>query len=168
MVLFRGFFEWYVPTFGVHAAPLRRLHEFEADRIVADAVGGELLGRALCRSMVADAYLDAHDWPSVFAGTRDEPGPPKTAISGIAGVLAGPARDEDAGSWIAQELARETHELESHPSLAERLDPLGVEPSLLELAAAPSESASHVLGSAQAAVEERLNIRSRDEIEAVT
>jgi hypothetical protein len=98
----------------------------------------------------------ARDWPSVFAGARDEPGSPKAAISGIPGGLAGPAHDEVAGSWITQELARETHELESHPSLAERLDALGAEPSLLELAAAPSESAPHVLGSAQAAVEERL------------
>jgi tetratricopeptide (TPR) repeat protein len=141
-----------------------RRHEFEADRIAADAVGGELLGRALCRSTVADAYLDAHYWPSLFARTRDEPDPPTTAISGLVGVLAAAASGEEAASWIARELARETHELESHPSLAERLDALGVEPSVLEPAAAPSESAAHVLGSARAAVEEELNIRWQQEV----
>jgi hypothetical protein len=142
--VFRRFFEWYVPVFNAHTFPLMRTHEFEADRLAADAVGGDALGHALGRLAVADGFLHTRYWPSVLSGAGDDPAPPRTAFTQLAGRIRDAALDERSEGWLDAALSEEPGPTDSHPALAQRLAALGLDPSVLRTPDDDQERAADV------------------------
>lgn len=74
--LFRRFFIWYQPRFEAYSFPLRRLHEYDADKAAADAAGAEPAASSLVTAVLNASYLDTEYWPHVYARANDEPRPP--------------------------------------------------------------------------------------------
>jgi Zn-dependent protease with chaperone function len=129
---FRRFFEWYVPRFNAHTFPLMRAHEFEADRLAADAVGADALGQALGRLAIAGGFLQTRYWPSVFARAIDQPAP-RDAFTQLGKAIRTAAADEDSAHWLYAALQQQPDASDSHPALTRRLDALGLQPDALQL-----------------------------------
>lgn len=161
--VFRLFFEWYVPRFNAHALPLMRAHEFEADRVAAGAVGAEALASALSRIAVADTFLERRYWPAVFARAADEPAPPSTAFTQIAGRIRDAAGDESAAAWLAEALEREPEPGDSHPSIAQRLHALGIS-APVPPGGADERAADIYLGGKVSSLCGRLDVRWQREV----
>jgi Zn-dependent protease with chaperone function len=156
-ILFRRFFEWYVPRFNARTFPLMRMHEFDADRLAASAAGGENLARALGRLAVADRFLERRYWPTLYERAAQEPEPPRAAFAPLATELR--QTPPEATTWLQQTLEEAADTADTHPAFAERLQSLGVDADALRsLDGSRSESAAaRFLGSGEAALAERLD-----------
>jgi Zn-dependent protease with chaperone function len=150
--LVRRFFEWYVPHFNAYTFPVARAHEFEADDAAADAAGHEAAGSALVAGMLAGRWLHDSYWPEVYGRAIDEPSP-GAAFAPLGGRIAEAKLGDDVDRWFRRLLEEETDVFDTHPSLAERLAHLGLDPqAVLGLAREtghPSAAATY-LGEAEA------------------
>jgi Zn-dependent protease with chaperone function len=145
--LFRRFFEWYVPYFSAYSFPLMRAHEFEADRVAAEAAGPEAAGRALVRVRMADRVLHGEFWPGLFDRADREAEPPADTFEAVSRVLPAVSARKEAGDWLEQDLGLEADTADTHPSLADRLAALGVSPTgLLATNGAGETAARRYLG----------------------
>jgi Zn-dependent protease with chaperone function len=126
--IFRRFFEWYVPRFDAYSFPLRRAHEFEADEAAAAAAGPQAAMTALLSGTLGARYLYEQYWPAIYSRADDEQEPPRSAFAPMAGELAWARSGEAVREVLTQELAREPDVADTHPSLAERVRHLGLDP----------------------------------------
>lgn len=126
-------FEWFLkrwsPYFTAYSFVLARAQEYEADRFAALAGGAEALGRALVRMEVASVSLEAPFWAGVRRGLADAAEPPPGIIAAFSSAVGGAVPPERAARSLRQALTRRTDIGDTHPSLAERLQALGVEPA---------------------------------------
>jgi Zn-dependent protease with chaperone function len=126
--LFRRFFSWYQPRFEAYSFPLRRLHEYDADRAAADAAGAEPAASSLVAAVLNGSYLDTEYWPRVYARANEEPVPPPGVFRALPEGLANARKHPRADTWIANALARPTAPQDTHPSIGARIERLGFEP----------------------------------------
>jgi Zn-dependent protease with chaperone function len=126
--LVRRFFVWYVPYFNAYSLPLARAHEFEADDAAVDAAGKEATGASLVKGMLAARWAQESYWPGVFRRALDEPAPPQTAMTPMAEGIAKASHVENVELWYRRLLEIETDVYDSHPSIAERLAHLELDP----------------------------------------
>jgi Zn-dependent protease with chaperone function/tetratricopeptide (TPR) repeat protein len=138
--LVRRFFEWYVPYFNAYTLPLARQQEFEADEASVHAAGKEAAASSLVAVNLATRWLDEDYWPRVFRGVVEAPAPPRSAFAPLARELGAAKRFGNVEAWYHDLLATETDPADSHPSVAERLRHLGVDPEEA-LRAATSDAA---------------------------
>ena len=125
--LFLPFFRWYAPRFECHAQALSRRTEYESDRLAAEAVGPELVARALLRVHVTGRFLSERIMPAIRRHSAVSAEPPARAFQLLGDALAeGPPRT-DMERWIGIVLADRTFDAEAHPSLAERMATLGLD-----------------------------------------
>lgn len=149
----RRFFFWYVPYFSAYTLPLVRAHEFEADEAAAAIAGREQAGGSLVRAMLVARWAEESYWPGIFRRALHEPVPPETAFAPLAEQIGEAGRDENVGAWYRSMLAVETGLYDTHPSLRERLEHLGLDPDgVLALAQADGQAtaAAAYLGEAEA------------------
>jgi Peptidase family M48 len=159
--IFRRFFRWYAPYFEAYSYPLRRAHEFEADEAAAKAAGAKPAATSLLAGAVAARYLDADYWPTVYRRADDEREPP-TAFAPMREHLARATKHESAATWLEQELTREPEPHDTHPTTAERIRHLGLDPKEVVEAArgngSPAQTAAQAfLGPAEAALTEDID-----------
>jgi Zn-dependent protease with chaperone function len=134
--IFRRFFEWYVPRFDAYSFPLRRAHEFEADEAAAAAAGPQAVMTALLSGTLGAHYLNEQYWPGIYRRADDEQEPPRSAFAPMARELATARTGSDVQQILEQELAREPDIEDTHPSLAERIRHLELDPTeIIRLAA---------------------------------
>jgi Zn-dependent protease with chaperone function len=126
--LVRRFFQWYVPYFNAYTLPLARQHEFEADEASAHAASKEAAASSLVAVSLAARWLDEDYWPRVFRGVAEEPAPPRSAFAPLARELGAAKSFGNVEAWYRDLLEVETDVADSHPSVAERLRHLGVDP----------------------------------------
>ena len=131
----RRFAGWYAPTFTAYAFPAMRAHELEADDAAAAVSGRAVTAAALVSGTMAVRWAGESYWWSVWARVVDEPEPPRAAYAPMARQIGeskqGPALD----IWYRDLLALATDATDSHPSMADRLAHLEIEPAeALELA----------------------------------
>jgi Peptidase family M48 len=165
--LVRRFFLWYVPYFNAYTLPLARAHEFEADDAAVDAAGKEATGASLVKGVLAARWADESYWPGVFRRALDEPAPPATAFVPLADGIAKASRAKDAQTWYRQLLEIETDPYDSHPSIAERLAHLELDPQhALQLAQANGRptAASAYLGDAEPEIVAAVDHAWRDDV----
>jgi Zn-dependent protease with chaperone function len=124
--LFRGFFAWYQPRFEAYSFPLRRLHEFDADRAAADAAGAEPAATSLVTAVLGASYLDTEYWPRVYARAADEAAPPDV-FRMLADGLPEARKHPRAAAWVDLALTRPTAPHDTHPSIAARIERLGLD-----------------------------------------
>ncbi len=146
---FRRFFEWYVPRFDAYSFPLRRAHEFEADRAAAQAAGPLAVSSSLLVGTLAARQLGRYYWPRVYERATHQAQVPRSAFGAIRAELKAGRDDERARFWMESELHHEPAADDTHPSTEERILSLGLAP-LEVLAAAeatsPSSAADEYLG----------------------
>jgi Zn-dependent protease with chaperone function len=129
--LFRRFFEWYVPYFNAYSFVLMRSHEFEADKAAAEAAGPRAAGSALTHLRFAGRVLDTEYWPEVYGAARKREEPPEAAFTPLTQVLPAVRARKERKRWLRDELELAAETTDTHPSLADRLQALGVDPDEL-------------------------------------
>jgi Zn-dependent protease with chaperone function len=165
--IFRRFFEWYEPRFSAYSFPLRRAHEFEADDAAAAVVGKLVAATMLVTAEVGSGYLRSEYWPRLYEGASNAVTPPTTAFEPLRRLLPEARTHASAARWVDAELRREPGVADTHPSLAERLEHLGISAEEAVRAAAANEgpSGAHAfLGLAEEALTTAIDRLWRDDV----
>jgi Zn-dependent protease with chaperone function len=102
-----GFYIFYLPRLWIRGFALNRLHEYEADRVAAQAIGAERVAEAIVQIHLAD-YAYQHR----AAGNAEMPD------------------EKQRVKWLNDALAQPDPLDDPHPSLANNLRSLGVVPKL--------------------------------------
>lgn len=157
--LLSRFYGWLAPHFDACSRALTRRHEYQADATAARAAGAEATGRALLRVEVAAQRLQARYWPALWARARTQPYPPAQLQAPLAQAMAGGAVDL---ARLLRLSARDRDPGDTHPTLAQRLDALGVQPD----AAAAGAPAIDLLDGLDARLEASLDGAWRDGVRA--
>lgn len=147
--LFTRFFDWYAPYFNAYSFVLARSNEYEADAMAAKLAGPQVAAQALVRINLGSEQLDRDFWPGVRNASRTDPHPPQALYTDMAGHLARPGMDE--ATRLAALLEEQPGLEDTHPTLAQRLAFLGVEPDLVP--PPPRSAADSLLGPLQALLE---------------
>lgn len=127
-VLFTWFVEWYAPYFSAYTFALARDDEYVADRAAAEAAGTAHAASGLVRLHLADRFEQERHWTPIFDHVAQRAAPPQDPFSALGTRLRGAAADPDAPHWLTGALARRTDHADTHPSLGDRLQALGVPP----------------------------------------
>lgn len=122
--LFERFFRWYAPYFDAYSFVLARQNEYQADAVAARLAGADVAGSALVRVNIGAGRLEHEFWPSMAEANRREGEPPRGLQRDMAAALRSRHADDDAR--IARRLAARPDVHDTHPSLAQRLQALGV------------------------------------------
>lgn len=114
----------------VLAQELARLEEFEADRAAARVVGRGLVGEALTEVALKERFLAEDYWEKVMAQSTVLPRPSIRPYREMGlGMAAGfRASTEQSNAFLRSTFADPDEGDGLHPTLAERLDALGVVP----------------------------------------
>jgi Zn-dependent protease with chaperone function len=123
--LFRSFFNWYAPFFSAYSFVLARRHEYEADEFAVELVGRQQAAQALVKIALRQRQLDDEFWPTLYAGAKDEPEPPKQPLTQMFAALQRPLARDESLAWLTTSLHFQTESADSHPSLADRLSAMG-------------------------------------------
>lgn len=128
--LILAFLRWYIPYFNACSFPLARHNEFEADASSVQLTSRLAAAQALTNTSVISSYLQERYWPAINAGARSSASPAFAPFSALnASALQGLTAAE-AERWLERALARPTNCHDTHPSLKERLEALGMAPQL--------------------------------------
>lgn len=128
--LILGFLRWYIPYFNACSFPLARHNEFEADASSVQLTSRLAAAQALTNTSVISSYLQERYWPAINAGARSSALPAFAPFSALsASALQGLSATE-AERWLERALTRPTNCHDTHPSLKERLEALGMPPQL--------------------------------------
>ncbi|MGE5744186.1 MAG: M48 family metalloprotease [Gemmatimonadota bacterium] len=123
-------FEWFLkrwsPYFNAYSFVLARAQEYEADRFAARVGGAAALGQALARLEVAGASIEQQFWGGVRRRLAQADEPPIGVIGEFSAAVRGAIPPGQSTRWLKQALARRTDVTDTHPSLSERLQALGI------------------------------------------
>ncbi len=129
--LMSRFFQWYYPRFDAYSFVLARQNEYEADAISVELTNPEIAADALVNVYVSAPYVNDNYWTKYFkkADTRPEPGfLPWQGLSQFLHKSSVAAMDLQQG--LAEQLKLETTYDDTHPALVDRLQAIGVKPSV--------------------------------------
>jgi Zn-dependent protease with chaperone function len=149
-LLFGKFFRKFAPYFDAYTFVLARKHEYEADAASADVAGASAAGRALIKTSIGGQYLEEEFWPQISRMNDHRDEPPRELFVVMNEQLVDCSTDDEADVWLETALKRNPGLSDTHPSLSQRLDALGVEPDLPE----PTDvsAADELLGDEQEAL----------------
>jgi Zn-dependent protease with chaperone function len=166
--LFRRFFEWYSPYFAAYSFVLARQDEYVADRAAAEATSPAAAAGALVRIDLTARRLDSRYRPDLRRSAEREPEPPRNAFTSLGRQLPLPA--DAAGEEALQAmLAEQTGTADTHPSLADRLEGLGVsgQEAIAASAERPERSAANAfLGANEHGLLARFDERYHRDVDA--
>jgi Zn-dependent protease with chaperone function len=135
--LIRRFFAWYAPYFEAYTLPVARAHEFEADAAAAEVAGREVAASGLVSAILAGRWVEEVYWPSVYRRADHQASPPATAFAPLAERIAEAPAHRNVDAAFRMLMEDEPEVTDTHPTLKERLEHLGVQPETA-LAAATS------------------------------
>lgn len=149
-MLTEGFLKWYFPRFVARTFALARQDEYEADRISGRLLGKDVAGAALTEIAVKAHWMDEEFWRDHWALAADRP-LPVGPYGHMRKALVLPPPDAFARASLRGALRRISDVDDTHPVLRDRLDALGVQPSLpawsrraaIELLAKPDQWIAH-------------------------
>ncbi|TYT26659.1 M48 family metalloprotease [Luteimonas viscosa] len=160
--LFVRFFDWYAPYFNAYSFVLARANEYQADATAARIAGARAAGEALVRVNLGSARLSQEFWPQLQRASLSQPAPPALLYREMGTRLRDDGGDDEAR--LAAALAAQPGFDDSHPTLAQRLQALGVAPVRVP---PPRESAAEaLLGELLPRLEQRFSEEWRAHIEA--
>ncbi|HEX8360388.1 MAG TPA: M48 family metallopeptidase, partial [Longimicrobium sp.] len=126
-LLFIPFFRWYTPRLEALTQQTRRAHELESDRLAARVAGAPAMGRALLRLALWNARLERVVLPSVFRRSLEKEEPGADDFARLLDALGELPGGEGTERLVRSALRDRTLDNHSHPSLADRLEALGVD-----------------------------------------
>lgn len=121
------FVDWYWPRFNAHAFVLSRENEYEADRVAGDWAGAECAAEALFRTECVGIRISDKFWTDVTLQARSEAQVPDDIVERMRAYLLQPPAPEDAARWLDQAAQTLTGNIDTHPSLSDRLKSLDQE-----------------------------------------
>lgn len=125
--LMSKFFNWYSPQFDAYSFALARHNEFEADAVAAELTSPEIASRALINIYALAPYLQQNYWDDYFNNADEYEKPPYAPFEGLTVFLKEkPLAKEEMLNRIDNAMEEETHYSDTHPSLKERVEALGV------------------------------------------
>jgi len=120
---------WYLISLNQYYLVLLRANEVRADAVALDKTGKEVCMETLLKSHVFSSLLDSYYWQPLFDLARILPEPVTAPYSDLQAFLKEyqfmPSELEGA---IKQVLSQKSEPLHTHPSLAQRLSALEVNP----------------------------------------
>jgi Zn-dependent protease with chaperone function len=125
--VFTKFFGWYAPFLNAYSFVLARGQEFQADKCAAEIAGPETAAHALVAVDVRGKFLEEHFWPQFWKMANDSGEPPADPYMQQGTALKQSFPAAKANRWIVQSLAVKTGYVDTHPSLRDRLNALGVQ-----------------------------------------
>jgi len=151
VIIFTKFFDWYAPYFVAYSFTLARLNEYEADRCSVEVAGRETVAATLSRTSLMGDVLENTFSPSVGRLINSSPVPPANYFTMMRSALATAPPTDKAVKTVREELNLPTSSSDTHPSLRDRLEAIGIvnpEPDqLAALALAPPvHPAEYLLG----------------------
>ncbi|MCD9028982.1 M48 family metallopeptidase [Luteimonas sp. BDR2-5] len=155
-----AFYRWYAPLFDAWSFVLARAHEYRADAIAARVAGPDAMVAALLRLEHGSGRWHATLWPRLLARARVQRHPPAQLIAPLVDGLRGGA-PPDLARLLAIG-ARDTDPFDTHPTLAQRIDALGVTPGL----PTGGEPAATWLGDDLERIERQLDRQWREQLRA--
>jgi hypothetical protein len=139
--LFVPFFHWYAPRFVAYSFVMAREQEYAADQVAARTTSTTTIAAALVRVDFMAHWLAERFWPAILKGARSSSAPNVTPFAAIGSQLTQGFADTDRKRWFAVALARHTDAADTHPSLRDRLEALGVaNPSLPAFSVSAAEA----------------------------
>ena len=128
---FRGplmwFINWYWPRFNAHAFVLSRANEYQADRIAADWSSVSTLAQALWRIECFGRRLNDDFWNELTLLARSHEEVPDDVVARMKAFLDEEPKPEDGQRWVEQAAQFLTGSIDTHPSLPDRLQALGLD-----------------------------------------
>ena len=138
--VFTRFFRWYAPFFNAYSFSLSRANEYQADATAARVMGARTAGDALVRVHLGSERLEQDFWPRIRAANQTEPLPPMALYRDMGTYLRQPHADDQ--TRLVSALAARAGLDDTHPTLSQRLEALGISPAPV---AEPSTSAAQAL-----------------------
>lgn len=123
--LFEEFFDLYWPYFNAYSFVLRRADEYVADLCAAQLTSVQTASSALINVHVKGHFLEAQFWPGIFHKASYEPAPPGQTFSNLTRAFRDDIAPEDARDWVTRALGEAASDIDTHPSLIQRLRALG-------------------------------------------
>lgn len=123
--MFVRFFNWYAPYFNAYSFVLARANEYQADAMAARVAGPQVAGQALIRVNIGADRLSRDFWPGLQRASREQPQPPAVLHRDMAMSLRD-ISDVDA-ERLSHRLTLVSDLDDTHPTLAQRLQALGVD-----------------------------------------
>jgi|GEM_PF-7010094 len=146
--LFVRYFEY----FGRQTVPIRRRHEFEADRLAADVTDERTTATALYAISLQAFRSNRVFWSDIFRQVADAALPPNHVATELRKFLAESPDPQIVQNWLAMEQASESPIVDYHPSLKARLAALGCGKLLLDstvdVGVPPTQPTTGLLGDA--------------------
>ncbi|MBU1311734.1 MAG: M48 family metalloprotease [Gammaproteobacteria bacterium] len=126
----RRFFSWYALTFSGYTFALARYNEYEADKISAEIVGAQATASALCHSRLLNQALQQEFWCRLWSQADSEQAPPADAYQQLAAFIQ-QRRQQAQSEELTEALAEAADADDTHPSLRQRLQALGLDQAVL-------------------------------------
>ena len=142
---FQSFFVAFLPRFDATTFVLARQNEYEADEMSAALVGARTAGSALARHVLLDRMVQERFWKSIDDLNSETGRAPEDIEARMAAALHAGVDEPTARAWLEEALHRPTDLDDTHPSLAERLQGLGVQISGADVAGPIERSAADQL-----------------------
>lgn len=147
----------FIPYFDDLSFPLAQQSEYEADATAAKVVPAEVIGQSSCNLLIVNKiWLDAF-WRRVWREADDSPRPEVPPYRRMFAELAGLPENHagELDGWLRQVLGERARADETHPSLRESLNALGVRPAVVW--PTPSDHAFGLLNGQAGALTEALD-----------
>ena len=155
------FVDWYWPRFNAHAFVLSRANEYEADRLAAEVTGVDCAAEALFRIECAGLRFNEKFWVGLAQQARASVEVPNDVLQRMQIFLGSDPEPGDANRWLDLASQTLTGNIDTHPSLADRLKALDSDVQRLARTGfprIPSQSAAEtLLGDALPEIEEDVN-----------
>jgi Zn-dependent protease with chaperone function len=123
--LFQSFAEWYAPRLQAYGFVLSRRDEYEADADAARITGAVAMGEALVASGIRSSAVQSF-WRDIWSTAESEQTPPARTWSLLPSRLREGIPPHLREELLASAFTRQADESDTHPSLTERLQALGL------------------------------------------
>jgi hypothetical protein len=155
--IIRLFFKWYIPYFNAVSFPFARANEYEADAASVQLTSARNTAQALTNVHMIGSYLTQTYWPAIHAAAKDSPQPAFAPYSGFAAQAIREVPKSDLDRWHDAALNQVTSNVDTHPSLGDRLKAIGRQAEFAPPAV--GQGADQLLGSALATLENTFDSR---------
>lgn len=137
-------FRWYAPYFNAYTFVLARKNEYVADRAAMELTSREAAQSALVRVNVAAYHEQETFWPDIRKRIAHESQPIASKSSFWTQSLTQRLDGESRTVFLTRAMKEETGFHDTHPSLRDRLEALGVESGEVTVPELPEISAAEV------------------------
>lgn len=125
--MFLKFVDWYWPRFNAYAFVLSRANEYEADRVAVEWVNALPAAEALFRTECFGVRLNDQFWTDLTESAKKEPTVPDDIVDRMVSILNTEIAVAISSRYLTQATQKLTSNIDTHPSLADRLKALGFE-----------------------------------------